>query len=219
MIFIDEETQFNFIEFIDKYQSVIFALLGLVIASFLNIFSNWVLKNRERKLDISQKLINEHLNAYKEIRDVVADLTKHSSIDKFQGKSKEFILTCPEIFISYEKFINWYLRYGEACKRNQFWVNEDLYKELRFLSMIITNIEIFIRKNPKQIIPVGVIVKSDIGKVQDNISNLVRDYFLKEIYDLKPKKYSWLVSENEFIARYENTDFYNFISQFPKLGK
>ena len=201
------------IKFIDKYQSGLFTLLGLIIASILSILTQWILKNRERKLNISEILIEEHINAYKEILDVVTDLTKHSTIDKYESKSGEFILTCPEIFISYEKFYAWYLRYGEVCKKNQFWVNEDLYKELRFLSLLIKNMEIYIRKNPDKMIGIGVISANDIGRIQDNISNQIRDYFHKEIFSFDSKRYSWLVPESSFKGRYESTDFYKHISE------
>ncbi len=204
---------FVFSDFIEKYQSGIFTIIGILIAFTLGFYEKWFMQNRDRRLEISRELSKERIHAHLEILDVVNDLTKYSTIDQIKINTGEFIVTCPEIFISKEHFYGWHKRFGEVSKKNMFWVNIKVYKELRFLSMLIRKIEYYIRNLPEKMIEIGIVSSNDLGQIRDNVANQIRDYFDKEIFQEHTKHYSWLIPESEFKSRYESTNVFNFIEE------
>jgi hypothetical protein len=172
------------IELIEKYNTVIFTLLGVTLGALITFIGNLVLKRNELKLKLREKVLDKRMQAHENIINLTKTL-RTMNILGFDSKTKE-VLRIPNILTSRQQFDEWYTQYYNLTAYSTTWLSTDLTRELNlFLDYIINLYEKIQNIDDKKIILIGYIIRQDFIDFSGELEKLAFILFERDLYKLK----------------------------------
>jgi hypothetical protein len=163
-------------------------LSGVILGVLITSINNLILKRKEAKLRIIEKIIDKRIIAHEEILGCIKKIRTVVGTEKTDEQRN---------LISYPIFMDSHNSLSELIRdlfplihKNTHWLNTPLERELSFLQDYF--ITLFNKTNglsDQAMIDVGIIVKQDFIDQAASLENLAFDFFRKDIFKLALNKH------------------------------
>ncbi|MDQ1557551.1 MAG: hypothetical protein QOD32_611 [Pyrinomonadaceae bacterium] len=164
--------------------SAIFALIGVIAGGLLSFLGTWLLKKRELKLRLWEKVLDRRIEAHEQI----AQLSKSLCTMRSLGKPEESgeLARAPAFMFSKGHFEEWYKYYSQTVGGNSTWLSTELTRELSLLQDYIVNLYEFLRPIDPNLYPeIGALIRNDFIDFSTRIEKLAFEFFRDDLFKLR----------------------------------
>lgn len=203
--------------FLEQNASAVFTLLGIIVGAVLTFFFTWLLKGRELKLKLREKILDRRIEANDKIVEFSKSLRKASSLDRPDGEGG--IAACPAFLVNRNKFDEWYQHFLKIMSKTSTWLSPALTREMNFMQDYMVNLEKFISLLPQEYYPeFGAMIMNDFIDLSQSIEKLAFNFFVKELPKFRMSDITqWhKYTKKETIDRLNKTKFFRLREESNK---
>jgi len=165
--------------------SAVFTLLGVVVGSLLSFLSTSALRMREARLRVTEKIIDQRIQAHEEIARWATSLSNGYGVGHYRDAERTSVFA-PGFMLSSDKFGEWKQEFSEIWDRYGFWISAGLHRELRLLSAYVQELsKILAHGYPENIWIVGVMIYEDFPAFMMQIQNQCYRYLTSDALMLR----------------------------------
>jgi hypothetical protein len=165
--------------------SAVFTLLGVVVGSLLSFLSTSALRMREARLRVTEKIIDERIQAHEEIARWATSLSKGYGVGYYKNAERTSVFA-PTFMLSSDKFGEWTQEFRETWDRCGFWISAGLHRELDlFLAYVVELSNILADGYPENSWVVGVMIYEDFPAFRVEIRNQCYRYVTSDAFMLR----------------------------------
>ena len=205
-------------DFIATNATAIFTLVGVALGAIATGASNYLVKSKESKLRLIEKLLDKKLQAHDEFITLISIVRQIVELDRFNDRGER--LSLPIVARSKDELADFQVKYMSFLINNERWLSLRLKREcnifLKYLQEIRT---ISDGVSDKQFQNMTIIPKHDFKYFSYYLEDIAHDYFNNDIAKLKFKTdrgiehYSkWRVNR-----RLKSTELYKSRNSINKL--
>ncbi|RKQ49475.1 hypothetical protein BXY85_0464 [Roseivirga pacifica] len=199
----------------------IIALTGVIIGTTLSSLNNHVLKRKETKLRVLEKILDKRIKAHEEILSLVKKTRSVIGTGKKDEDSN--VISYPSCMESFDHFSLFLQEMFQIIHQNSHWLNTDLQRELSFFQDYLVTIyhQVSEAGTDSDIIKTGVIVKQDFVNLAMSIENITFQFFRHEITKLRINKLDeWhKYPKEETNKRFSKTELMTRSKEIEKIIK
>jgi len=118
------------LEFIEKYNTIIFTLIGVLLGAFLTFIGNLRIKRKELIFRLREKVLDKRMQSHENIIQLAKTLRTMNVLDSRNKKGD--LRRSPYMFSSKEQFDEWYMFTYEQTAKSTTWLSLELTREMNF---------------------------------------------------------------------------------------
>ena len=184
----------------------IIALSGVLLGGVISFLTAYLIKSKEVKLKIVEKIIDKRIVAHEDILKISQRLRSTISLGKTDSEGN--IVTYPSVLHSPETLDDFKGVFYDLINPNIHWINIELNRELNYLQDYIASISIQLENIPSEKYPeVALLVKQDLIDLATKIHDETTKFLNNDIFlvKAKPTKGHHKLPISETRSRYNNT--------------
>jgi hypothetical protein len=181
----------------------ILALLGVVIGAALSFISTWILRQREFKLRLLEKIIERRIQAHEQMARLAGSLSQRHIYGYYErGEDVDAQrVRVPDLMMSVKSFLNWREGFSEAYRQCKFYLAPDIRREVRLLYDYLFELDkVLVKGNPENIWAVGLALCDDFTDFASRIEGLAVSFLTRSVQKERFKAqpgYAYSLSETK----------------------
>jgi len=164
--------------------SAVFVLLGTIFGALLSFAGTWLLKKRELKLRLQEKVLDYRIDAHEQVIELANTLRAMYSLGYSESEGE--LARSPYMLQSPQRFDEWREYAFRVYSRSTTWLSTEVTRELNLLQDYMVNLaEVLNHVRPEDYPKIGAIVRYDLIGFSSNIEKLSFLFFSKDLGRLK----------------------------------
>lgn len=171
-------------KFLLENASAIFALVGTIAGAVLSFFATWLLRKRELKLRLLEKVLDRRINAHEAVIGLSKKLRYMTDIDSDEGRGVE--RRFPLVLRTKTDWTDWLLHFSTVVNESSTWLSNGVTRELYLLQDYQTNLDRQLASvKDEDLRHAGTIVRQDFIDFSSSIEKLAFKFFAKDLLKLR----------------------------------
>ncbi|SFI66416.1 hypothetical protein SAMN05216206_2690 [Pseudomonas guineae] len=176
----------EFIEFLQKNASAIFALLGVISGSLLTGVFSYISKARETKLRITEKVVDRKLQAHDNLIDFLGQIRTMLLLGGWDGE-KELKRT-PLPMNGQQELSDFLVNFSSMRNSSERWFSFGLKREISlFLDYVVSLNELVRTASDEKLQEIGALIRYDFIEFAVKIEDSAHDFINKDLLKLDHK--------------------------------
>jgi hypothetical protein len=171
-------------KFLAEHASALFALAGIVIGAGLSFLRAWVMKGREMKLRLREKVLDRRIQAHEQVIELVKPMRTMVLLG-YREDGGEMART-PAPLQSAEAFEQWHSNHYSAVRTSTTWLATEVKRELNLFQDYIVNLtSVLSHAEGDDYTEIGRIIRNDFISFSERIEKLAFEFFESELTNLE----------------------------------
>ncbi len=173
-------------EFLTQNASAVFALVGALGGAVLSFAGAWLLKRRDLKLRLYEKVTDRRLASHDAVITLAKDFRKTGIA---YGDAKSMSERAPLCFCSHEDFDAFNVSFALTMVEHTTWLSTALVRELHLVQDYLAHVQLRIREiGTQNTFQLGCIVRDDFLSFSQRIERLAVEYYahIERLTPIKP---------------------------------
>ena len=171
-------------KFLAEHASALFAIAGIVIGAGLSFLRAWVMKRREVKLRLREKVLDRRIQAHEQVVKLVKPMRTMVLLG-YREDDGETART-PAPLQSPKDFEQWYSNHYSGVRESTTWLATEVKRELNLFQDYIINLtSVLNHAGEDEYAEIGRIIRNDFISFSERMEKLAFEFFESELTNLE----------------------------------
>jgi hypothetical protein len=160
--------------------SAIFALLGTIAGATLTFVGTWILKNREAKTRLLEKVLDRRIQAHENVIELSKMFRVMTSLGYTENDGE--LARTPVVMASRDSFNEFFSKFSHTGNESTTWLTTEVTREYNFVQDYLINLYEFLRDTDSNLFPeIGRLIRQDFINFSTNLEKLSFKFFTRDL--------------------------------------